>query len=360
MGTFIIYNFILLWATFFGYLYQKSQSVSRQRLFIFLSFIIPFLFLALRYDIGQDYQNYVAYFHRIASGELILKEPSYLLINKIIAKFGLDVQWLFVIFGFIFMFFAYKSIPKEVFAVGLFIFISTIYLLDGFSLIRQGVAVAMMFYGIRYVIEQKFLKYFILSLIAMSFHTLSGFIFLISYPIIIRQYNRWLLLGILSAIYLIVVKTDIIFNIMSFTVSLFPKYSWYLNSEYMEGEALTSGLGILAKFLLGMTVIFFKDTIINRYKNANPYINLYVLHLIFLILHIKIKVFSRVEFMFVYSQMVIIGYFILSMKKETKVLATIVIGIFFLILFNKYIAAGVRSPHNHIYVNPYQNILFDR
>ncbi len=357
MQTFIIYNFILLWATFFGFLYEKSQVKGTQRLYWFLSFLVPFLFLALRYEIGTDYRNYVVYFYKITNGEVILKEPAYLFINKVIAELGLDVQWLFVIFGFLFITFSYKALPKKGFSVGVFIFICELYLYEGFSLLRQGLATAIMAYGIRYIVEKEFIKYLLLSFLAMLFHLGTGFILLLVYPIVLKEYNRWLMLIFLFSIYFIVINTNILFDTMILFVSFFPKYAWYLNSKYMEVASISSGLGILSKLGVGAIILFLKNMICDKYKNANVIINLYFIYLIFIILHMEIIVLRRIEHMFIFSQVLALIYFVLALRERDRLFVLPIIFIFFLAMFNKYIATGTLEINNDIYINPYQTIL---
>ncbi len=359
MQTFVIYNFILWGATFFAYLYEKSREKGTQRLYLFFTFFIPFIFLAIRYDIGTDYRGYVRYFHRIANGELILKEPAYIFINKTIAEFGLDVQWVFVIFGFLFMVFTYKTLPKKGFALSIFIFICTMYLYEGYSMLRQGLATMMMAYGIKYIVDKKFVKYLTLSIMAMFFHVGTGFVFLLLYPFINRKYNRWLLLGVLSVTYLVVIKTNILFNTMVFFVSLFPKYAWYLNSDYMQMATLGSGLGTLSKLGLGAIVVFFKNKICNKYQNANVLINMYFLYLFFVILHLEIIILKRFEHMFIFAPVIALPYFVSLLDKKSRILFLPMVGLLFFAMFNMYIAAGT-DINEGIYINPYQTILFDR
>jgi len=124
IGTYLIYNFILFGATVSAYLYEKSNNKTHQIIFLSLTFFIPFFFLAIRYNIGTDYPNYVMYFEKIASGMDTIKEPGYELVNKVVAYFNLDVQWVFVFFGFFYLFFGYKALPQKGFAFGVFLLIS--------------------------------------------------------------------------------------------------------------------------------------------------------------------------------------------------------------------------------------------
>ncbi len=357
MQTFVTYNFILFGATFFAYLYEKSKVKGTQKLYLFLSFFIPFIFLALRYDIGTDYRSYVDYFYRIADGEFVLKEPAYLFINKVIYILGLDVQWVFVIFGFIFMTFAYKALPKKGFAFGVFLFICYLYLYEGYTMLRQGAATVIMAYGIQFIVERQFIKYFMLSLFAMSLHLVTGFILLLVYPIVSRKYNRWILLSVLFSMYFIVIKTSIILDTISFFISLFPRYSWYIDSEFMKSATYATGLGTLAKLLLGATVIFFKDSISKKHKNANVVINLYFCFLVGMILHIEILILLRIEHMFVFAQVLALIYFVLTIEKKSRIFVVLGIGTFFFAMFNWYITAGTLERDNDIYINPYQTIL---
>ena len=73
MFTYAVYNFILFGSTISAYLYEKVQNKNAKMVFLFVSFLIPFVFLAIRYDIGTDYHHYVDYFYKIKSGYLSLK-----------------------------------------------------------------------------------------------------------------------------------------------------------------------------------------------------------------------------------------------------------------------------------------------
>jgi len=190
MMTFAVYNFILFGATLSAYLYEWAKSENAKLVFFIISFLIPFFFLAIRYDIGTDYQNYVDYFYRIARGELVPKEPGYVLLNYLIAYFDLSVQWLFVIFGFFFLYFAYKALPKDGFALGVFLFISTMYLYEGFSAIRQGLAIVIMANAVKYAYDKKFKMYLLWAFFAMMIHFVTAFLLLIIYPFINKSINK--------------------------------------------------------------------------------------------------------------------------------------------------------------------------
>jgi len=355
MTTYIIYSFILIGTTISAYLYEKATKEHFKIIFYIVSFFIPFFFLAIRYDIGTDYHNYVEYFYRINSGEEIKKEIAYIYINKFIGDFNLNVQWLFIFFGFFFMFFSYKSFPKDGFALSVFFFIVIVYLYEGFSAIRQGLAVAIMAYASKYIYKKEFSKYFLWSLIAMTFHLIAGFLLLIVYPFINRKYNKYILLCFIILFFVIFRFTNLHEILLLNIGALFPKYEWYLHSKYMQPSQISSGFGMMLKVFIALLVVFYKDKIVKKYQQANIMINMYMIYIFFMLLRLKIMIFGRVEHIFIYSQIFVIVYFINIFKFRSKILvSTLILGIYF-VIYLKYISTGTNKEDN--FINPYQTII---
>ncbi len=356
MMTYAVYNFILFGATISAYLYEKSTSKNMQTVFYFFAFLIPFFFLAIRYDIGTDYHHYVDYFHVIAQGGFVPKEPGYILVNKVIAYFNLDVQWLFVFFGFFTMLFAYKALPKEEFLFGVFLFIVNFYLYQGYSVIRQGLALAIMAYAIKYIYNRDFKKYLFWSIVAMMFHLVTAFILLILYPVINRRFNKTFLLFAIIILFILIKYTHIDVVLLHAIAKIFPKYAWYLNSEFIRSSnSATTGLGVFFKVGMAIVTIFFKDKIEKRFPYANITINFYTLYIIFYIFSIKIMIFFRVEQVFVFAKILSITYLLGSFRGWNKIIASMVILGIYLILYEKYINYGKLSSQD-VYINPYQTV----
>jgi hypothetical protein len=357
MFTYAIYNFILFGSTWAAYLYEKSESKNSQVVFLLISFFIPFLFLAIRYDVGQDYHNYVEYFYKIARGEIVLKEPGYLLVNYIIADFGLDVQWLFVFFGFFTMLFVYKALPKDGFALGIFLFIVMYYFLWAFTSLRETLAMSIMFYASKYIYQKNFFAYFLWFLVAMMFHVMISLLLLIIYPFANKKTNRFFLMMIIIILFLMVQVTDFAHSIIEGVVLLFPKYAWYLNSKYMLPAGTSAGLlGPIIKLTIGLIVIFFKEKVINKYSSANVTINLYILSLIGSILLLDVSIFSRLEIAYVFFFILSIVYFIKTFNKETRIFTLIIVSLFYYLILMRYVSMGTANIENGIYLKPYRTI----
>ncbi|MBN6709943.1 EpsG family protein [Haemophilus haemoglobinophilus] len=359
METYIIYNFILFGTMLFAYCFQIAKYNLSKKILFFISLSIPLFFLILRYDIGTDYQNYIEYFYKIKSGEEVSKEIGYVFINRLVDYFELHTQWIFIIFGIGFIVFSYLALPKEHLALSLFFFITTMYLYEGFSTIRQGLAVAIMAYALKYVHKKEFLKYGLLGLFAISFHTITGLLLLILYPFLTVNLRSWVYISIICILFVLMQYTAIGTLLFHYTGQIIPKYEWYLTSKFSTEAQTSFGLiGPLIKVSIALFIFFFKNKIVTEDKRLNVFFNLYFFYVISYIFHLKISIFGRVEHIFIFSQIMIMTYFIYYFKGYAKLIVMSGLCLFFYLMFIRYIANGTLDVDNDVYINPYQMIIF--
>ena len=362
MSTYLIYNFILFSSLFSAHLYKKSRAKEIKLIAYSMAFLIPFFFLAIRYNIGNDYPNYVKYFHKIVNNEIVLKEPGYIFLNYIIGYLNLDVQWLFVLFGFFYLWFSYKALPKEGFAFGIFLLITISYLYEGFSAIRQGLAIAILTYALHNIEKSSFLKYFVWIAIASLFHLITAFLFLVSYPLVKIKLNKFISILIILGLFFVIQFTNIAGTVFSLAASIFPKYAWYLNNMEYAGVAKTSMglLGPIIKILIILPIFYYQDKIIKKFPKSQVMINFSLLYIISYIFHLKISIFGRVEHSFVLVYIITMVYFVYTFHKYSRVFMVFFIGLFYYLMFMRYIINGTLEVDNDVYINPYQTIIFDR
>ena len=362
MYTYLIYNFILFMSTLIAYFYEKKKDKRMKNILYNIVFLIPFFFLSIRYNIGNDYINYVNYFDRISHGEIILKEPGYIFINYIISYMNMNVQWLFVIFGFFYLLFSFKALPKKGFALGIFLLISISYLYEGFSAIRQGLVVAMLTYALHSVAKDSLLKYLIWIGIASLFHLITAFLFLLAYPMVKIKLNKYISILIVLGLFFAIQFTHISESIFSLTATLFPRYAWYLNNIEYAGVAKTSMglLGPIVKISIVLPIFYYQDSIIKKFSKAQVIINFTLLYIISYIFHLKISIFGRVEHAFVLAYIIAIVYFVYTFRSYTRLLIIYFIGLFYYLMFMRYIINGTLEVNNDVLINPYQTIIFDK
>lgn len=159
---------------------QEDAAVSCKRVsyFIFATFsFIPLFFVsALRYGISFDYQyTYVPVYHKIASGDNTHCEIGYVILNKIVQFAFNNVDWIFIITSFIFLILVFHVILNRSINIpfSVFLLIGTRLYFSSFGQIRQYIVIAIFLYSLKYIEQNKFLKFLVVTLIAASFHTLA-------------------------------------------------------------------------------------------------------------------------------------------------------------------------------------------
>ncbi len=359
MYTYIVYNTILFLSTLFAFLAQRSYNSNYKgayTFFLFSSFLALFIPAAIRYDIGVDYKHYADYFELIKSGYFVAKEPLYILLNKAIALLGLDVQWFFVITSFIIYYFLYKIIPIKHLALGVFLYVVTLYLVD-YSAIRQAIAVVLSTYAIQLLSEKRIKKFFIYIALAILIHLSTGLGILLVSPFIRRNYNKYLLLILLLLFYIVVVYGKITQVILFNIGDLIPKYAWYATSNLNMSAKVTSGLGILIRLFIAVVIIFFKDSIVKKNRHANVVVNLYVLYVLAYILNLDVHIFERVRHIYQFFSILSILYFIDIFDKKSKIVAASCIAFIFYAFFLKDINTDKKGVGAGLEINPYETIL---
>jgi hypothetical protein len=348
-------------ATLSAYLYEKTEDSKRVVFYIF-SFLIPLVFISIRYQMGTDYTAYVSIFEKIMAGNGYLSvEPAYLLINLFVVETGLDVQWVFIIMGFLFMLFFYKSLPRNGFALGVFFLMSIYYFQGGYNQIRQGVAIAIMAYAMVHIYEKKLLKFTLLSLLATAFHFPTGVVLFTTYFFANMKTNRFFLIIVVLIAFLIMQQgllNKLVYHVIN---TIAPAYSHYLMGHF--AEPIESSLGVIAPLIqlfVAISIFFFKERIIEQYPKANIVINLYVLYIVFYLFKFEINIFNRVQYMFVFSFILSLVFFIKTFHIKGRGFILFFVGLLYYLIFLKTIYNGDIYKDKGTKLRPYQTILFDK
>lgn len=154
---------------------QKSAKViviHQSHIFAFLSFLPVFITSALRYQVGVDYMSYRWLFELVAQGRDIHAEKGYRLLNEAVRLYTHEPQWIFVITALIslgLLFWGiYKYSPSP--AMSIFLLVTMGYLFSSFNILRQYIAIALIFVALKLIKENRFLPFVFVVLAAMLFH----------------------------------------------------------------------------------------------------------------------------------------------------------------------------------------------
>jgi len=251
--TILTIGFALLWYKSQQLVPATELSQNRKKMvsniFFILTFLPMFCVTAFAYNSGNDYITYRTYFSRISQGIEQSVDIGYKLLNVIVAKLGLEFQWVVIItvfIGFCFLGLAIKKQAGNYMIACLLFIISGYFFLLGMNQIRQLVAVAVACYALRYISENSFGKYLFFVLLAGTFH-FTAFVMIPFYWILKKEWKASFYL----ALSVLLLPFNFIFNqVVTFLFATFlPRY---LNSNYVNKE-LTLDIPYLA--MIGITFI---------------------------------------------------------------------------------------------------------
>ncbi len=243
--------------------YLESKNILKKGMF--LGFCIVTFLGAIHYEYGSDYMAYVEIYEDIINqdfrwvdlieGELF-KEPGWALLNYMFKPFGengffIMVALLNILQNVIYYKIIRKYLPIEDWTFGTFIYLftTTLYLLN-FSMMRQGLTVAI-FLAICPLIEQrKVLKALLIVLLASTIHS-SALIFIpfvfVGY-IPMGKYSGIGITGIYILVFaLLLISKDFINTILSTAISFSDTFQDYADTYGDNEVTATFRLGFLLK-----------------------------------------------------------------------------------------------------------------
>ena len=158
-----------------------TQTSRPHRIFLLLSFLVPFLLSSFRWEVGTDYATYISLYDAINSigsagqflAQLVEVEPLYVLMNVIVKLIFNNPLPIFFISALLLLGFIYRavedyhgriSVMLAVFVFLMLMFSTTL------NIMRQMIAVAIVFYATRYVFQHNYRKAALWMFIALMFH----------------------------------------------------------------------------------------------------------------------------------------------------------------------------------------------
>ena len=321
-----------------------SVRYTRSSRGLMYSVIILFVFLAIRYDFGNDYMAYYLRFYEINQYDKLSS------INPLLIK-GNEIGWvylnlLFKPFGFIGMqiflagfscFILYRFIKKYVdqkyYWLAIFIYIFQPYHLLVFSsAMRQSVVISLFLFAFDYLIQKKPIHYISVILFASLFHTTS----LILLPLIILSFVK-----IKPKIGYIFLISLIPFLLINYSASVFQFSSQfilnYFESEYSRHLSINlseSNLGI--GFILNTTIyliLFFSMRGLKSKWHVLVF-NLIVLSYLLIPLSLIMPLSSRINFYF--TPFLMIGYPLALENMKKKIHKLIFISLIIITTIYQY------------------------
>lgn len=342
---------IYLISSFMSYMLYKFLSIFKKKdTFIkILVSLLPLIILsAIRYNVGWDYLKiYTNGFFLIGEGKMpyyFTEIPFDFFIKIIYIISNANPDWLFIACTIITFVFLAKAIKDQSVNVGfsiLLVFFIRYYFLT-LNIVRQGIAMSILLYSLKYIKEDNFKKYLIFVILASCFHAMS----LIYIPIYFLTKVNWKKRkNMMFFVIFPVLSIIAIFFIFNFT-----KYGNYINSKFDLNEFLIHEI-ILSSIVLVLSVFKRKEL-----KKQSEYFNIYfILQLITFgtaILSKFIPVADRIVWYF-YLQNIFFIPLLIKNIKNINLKALIVMFLFVVLFINVYMQTVFGDSYSII---PYNTI----
>lgn len=345
------YFLVSFLSIFFSLLYDFSNKKDKYaKLMVFLSFLTLFLFSAIRYNVYNDYiYTYVPEYNKIATGTYSTShyEPLFYLLNLFVYKVFNNVDFLFFITSFLFIFFIAKALKEKSTCISLSIFLmifGRMYFYS-FDQIRQYIAIAIFIYNIKNIASKNFKKYSILTLVGGLIHKLSFIYFPLYFLNRLNLSKRKYILTII----IILVLSPLYITVVTLIAKYFyPNYFNYVS--YINGTRMNNSIVLIILSLLNLllSVIYYKKINTNNYNKILLNIQLVLLFIIIGTWNLFDS--YRIVALFTYTSILLIPEIVKSEnnKKNRFILLTLIFCI--------YIISGYTFIKNVSIVYPYRTI----
>lgn len=232
-------------------------------------------FAMFRYQIGTDYDWYVVLFDTVKVDDLY-PEASFIYLVEILRYFHFSYQMLFIVYELVIMVLLWRAIiyytkdtEVQMLIVTLFFFMQYFFSLNG---IRQGLSMVLIFWGYRFCLERKLLKYLIVVAIASSIHY-SAVVATVLYFIPNRTF-AWYKYAIVFLLTFVVFKLNIILSLLSVLLGLLQVDGRYLN--YISDADAVNMTGLSMFYQFGLFSIS-RIAILDRRPQIKGLINIWFL-----------------------------------------------------------------------------------
>ena len=336
----------------------KANKVNINNLAIFGALGSIVVFAGLRYEIGYDYPKYLAGF--LFDSELKHWEPLFNFFMRIIREvnFGLDSQAVLLFFSFLTLSVLYMAIkklsPYPRISILLYLLIPSLFL-NSFSVIRQGIAMVILFYGLYYItvkIDRR--KYLLIGLIAFLFHYSSIFV-VITYLSLEYFFNRtysWIvyMVGIVISMFLYVL------HVGRFAISMIPGHF----SAYTQYDYKVSILKLLIVNAFFIFLMLQKKQFVKTRFQRYALNSMFLATMIFNIFADLVFV-TRIAQYFTIVEIVLVPMYIFSFNSKIKKQFMLVLFLaYYLLNFNYALYRDQANNNNDIHaLIPYRNYLLE-
>ncbi len=250
--------FIYLFVLFLAVYFTSNINKLNEKLGYFFAYFSIVIFSSLRFFVGNDYDGYFDNFYTIKQGYGSYMEFGFVFINKFFSFSEVGYLYVVLLSSIMTWFFVFKVIYREKLSYfGIFFIFTTGMLFMINDQIRQGIALAIFCYSIKFIEKRQFLNYLVtISLTAILFH-LSA-IFLITVYFLGRIKTKPIVFGVLILASSVLSFLGFFNQILEINSSKLPFYqNYYEIINSMTINEISTGLGLLYHGIITIPLLIY-------------------------------------------------------------------------------------------------------
>lgn len=332
---------------------QLKES-SYWRYFVYMVLCI---FFCMGYMTGSDWRQYEEMYKYASINDVNIIEPGYYIYSLLMKSLGFS-YWTFTILTKVMCFSVFIHVIRKYvtyeFYIVLFLSLYGFLMLFIDCPMRNMIALTIFLFGLKYIVERSFVKYFAVCLIALQFH-ITVFPFILLYPFYNSKLSSKLLIAILAVVWLFITPDSIfiqkyLFLYMGGTEHVGDKLMAYFvySGDSNMGSLFT--IGTVVRLIL-FVLLMINRTKITRLKYGNCFFNMAFLYFLFYKIGLSIIIFQRLTLYMEPFYYIALGN-MLYQYKNAKFKCLSAYYIFFVMLFPSYTV--ITSSYKYI---PYTNYL---
>ncbi len=241
----ILYFSIVILSIIIAYTAEKRNSVT----WMFSSVISISLLAGLRdLSVGTDTYTYFRIFNNLANEGTSFVEPGFAFICRLLMELLGDARALFIFFAFIINILIVGRLwelrDRASFGYMFFLYV-TIFFPQSMNILRQYLAVAIIFYATHYLEKFQYIRFLILNVVAFTIHFSSAIVLVLILPYYYVQTKGITKKKILLTL-LLIGLTPVILWIY---ILVYGEYEVYL-------ESTSENIGLLVVFRIGLIILF--------------------------------------------------------------------------------------------------------
>lgn len=329
----MILSFLVYFSTLGLIWILLSTRISNQKFlgldsYTFIAILYYSIIMGMRYGVGMDYFNYLSIYEDAINDMMsvrYLTEPAFYYLTDTLATLGLHYGFFFGIIAFIQIYFlalTFKDNKRLLKYIILAFF--ALSLLSWMNGLRQIISLSIFIYAIQYIKQKSWLKYYLLTILAIMFHNL-GALLLVMYPAFRVPWHRvkWniplqVVVYVFSIFFAFGKQIDnLIFNTFGPLV-VYLGYDSYSTFE-SKGDT-TRGIGFMLSTMLNLILISYsnKAKLFFKHSSYTIYYALFFIGLLWGNFTFPSLVMGRPNYFMFGLRFITVGYILFYLNRNFK------------------------------------------